>query len=195
MGGVGAALHAGKGPAMLPQLRDVPQAHSKEIAVTARRRPIVLALLCLLLLATPGAAQSFDFAVSAGLFDIGQSEKATEGGLEIRLEPFRLFGLHLIPAFGVSANEDGAFWGYAGFRWDFALGEKWLVTSNFATSLYEEGASKDLGHTIEFRSGIEIARRLQKGRLGLALYHLSNASISDHNPGSESLILTWSSGR
>lgn len=150
---------------------------------------------CLLLPAAPSAAESFDFAVSAGLFDIGQSQKATEAGLEIRLEPFQLFGLDIIPAFGVSANEDGAFWGYAGFRWDFALGEKWVITPNLATSLYEQGDSKDLGHVIEFRSGIEIARRLDKGRLGLALYHLSNASISSHNPGSESLVLTWSSGR
>ena len=113
----------------------------------------------------------------------------------LTLPPFRLFGLDLVPILGISANADDAFWGFAGFRWDFRLGEKWIVTPTFATSLYEEGDSKDLGHTIEFRSGLEIARRLGKGRLGVCLYHLSNASLSDHNPGSESLILTWSSGR
>lgn len=183
---------------MLPQLRDIPQARAKEIAVSARRPPFLLLVLLVafcLAPASPSAARSFDFAVSAGLFDIGQSEKATEAGLEIRLAPFELFGFELIPAFGVSANEDGAFWGYAGFRWDIELGGKWVVTPQAATSLYEQGDSKDLGHAIEFRTGIEIARRLEEGRLGLALYHLSNASISSHNPGSESLVLTWSSAR
>lgn len=158
-------------------------------------RLLLLLFLLALAPAIPAAAQSSGLAVSFGLFDIGQSEKATEAGLEYRLEKVRVFRLEITPTFGLSANEDGAFWGYAGFRWDLPLGEKWIVTPNFATSLYEEGDSKDLGHTIEFRSGIEIARRIGQGRLGLALYHLSNASLSDHNPGEESLILTWSSGR
>ena len=170
----------------------------KKTAVSARQRPLILPILCLLscllLPAAPAAAQKFGFAVSAGLFDIGQSEKATEAGIELRLDEVELFGLGLTPAFGLSANEDGAFWAHAGFRWDVDLGEKWVLTPNFAVSLYEEGDSKDLGHVVEFRSGLEIARRIRHGRVGLALYHLSNASISDHNPGSESLILTWSSG-
>lgn len=163
--------------------------------ISATSRLLPLLLLLALAPASPLAAQSSGLAVSAGLFDIGQSEKAAEAGLEYRLEKIRLLRLALTPTFGVTANEDGAFWGYAGFRWDLALGEKWIVTPNFAISLYEKGDSKDLGHTIEFRSGLEIARRFGDGRLGLALYHLSNASISDHNPGEESLILTWSFGR
>jgi lipid A 3-O-deacylase len=169
----------------------------KNSVMPQKRRPTFLLLLFLLLLlpAAPSAAESPDWAVSVGLFDIGQSEKATEAGVEIRLAPRRLWRFDLVPTFAVTANEDGAFWGTAGFRWDVALGEKWVLTPNFGTVLYEQGDSKDLGHVIEFRSGIEIARRLAKGRLGVCLYHLSNASISSHNPGSESLVLVWSSGR
>ncbi len=77
-----------------------------------------------------------------GLFDIGQSEKATEGGLEYRLEKVRVFRLAITPAFGISANEDGAFWGFAGFRTDFPLGEKWLVIPNFAGLALRRGSKQ-----------------------------------------------------
>lgn len=141
---------------------------------------------------------SAGWALSAGLFDIGQTEKATEVGVEYRFVARRFWRFDLKPTLGVSGNEDGAFWAYGGFRVDFALGSggNWLLTPNFAVSLYEQGDSKDLGHTLEFRSGLELARRLRNGhRLGLALYHLSNASISEDNPGEESLILSYSLGR
>lgn len=185
---------------MLPRLSDGPQAQTQLIMDSQRlwpRRlvvPLFLTLVAVFSGVSPAAAEDIDLSVSFGLFDIGQSEKATEAGIEVRLESRQVFQLELVPIFGVSANEDGAFWGYAGFRWEVPLGEKWLLAPTFATSLYEEGDSKDLGHTLEFRSGIEIARRFPKGRLGLLLYHLSNASISDHNPGEESFLLTWTFG-
>lgn len=161
-----------------------------------RRLPFLLLIFALLLVpAAPSAAESPGWAVSFGLFDIGQSEKATEAGIELHLASRRVWRFDLVPTFAITANEDGAFWGTAGFRLDVPLGEKWVLTPNFGTLLYEQGDSKDLGHVIEFRSGIEIARRLGDGRLGVCLYHLSNASISSHNPGSESLVLVWSSGR
>ncbi|MEO1368100.1 MAG: acyloxyacyl hydrolase [Acidobacteriota bacterium] len=46
---------------------------------------------------------------------------------------------------------------------------------------------------LERNSSIDIAYQWDNGsRLGLSLYHLSNASIYESNPGSESLILTYS---
>lgn len=185
---------------MLLRLPDVPQALPPFIMDSQRLtlRCLVVSLLVVWFstfpAASPASAEGLDLAVSVGLFDIGQSEKATEAGIEARFASRRILKLDLVPIVGFSANEDGAFWGYAGFRWEVPLGEKWQLAPTFSTALYEEGDSKDLGHTLEFRSGIEIARRFPKGRLGLLLYHLSNASISDHNPGEESLLLTWTFG-
>ncbi|MBT5810587.1 MAG: acyloxyacyl hydrolase, partial [Rhodospirillaceae bacterium] len=52
---------------------------------------------------------------------------------------------------------------------------------------------KDLGNTVEFRSGVELAYRLDdRARLGVAFHHISNASLSDNNPGTETLTLTFS---
>ena len=52
---------------------------------------------------------------------------------------------------------------------------------------------KELGGTLEFRTGAELAWRFDDySRLGLALHHISNASIYDSNPGTEMLVLTYS---
>ncbi|MDF1589002.1 MAG: acyloxyacyl hydrolase [Gammaproteobacteria bacterium] len=82
---------------------------------------------------------------------------------------------------------------HSGIRYDIALGDNWVLTPNFAASLYEQGGGKDLGHTIEFRSGLEFAYKLNEdSHLGLAIYHMSNASIGNKNPGQESVILSYS---
>ena len=51
-----------------------------------------------------------------------------------------------------------------------------------------------LGVTVaEFRTGIELAKRFRTGhRLGVSLAHLSNGSLSDKNPGTETLGLIYS---
>ena len=120
------------------------------------------------------------------------SPQPTSGGagLEYRL---RSRAWDLVPVLGAAATEDGAFWAYAGLRRPFRFGRGWRLTPGFAVSLYEEGSTgKDLGGPLEFRSSIELSHRFGRGSsLGLVFYHLSNSSIYDDNPGSNSLILTW----
>jgi hypothetical protein len=140
--------------------------------------------------ATPATAEEGpELAVSAGAYDIAKT-KSIEGGLEYRF-PSRAWGL--VPMAGVTATEDGAFWGYGGLRRPFRVGPAWRVTPGFAVSLYEEGSTgKDLGGPIEFRSSLELSRRFAGGSsLALAVYHLSNAGIHDDNPGSNSVVLVW----
>ena len=128
-------------------------------------------------------------ALSAGAYDIAKT-RSIEGGVEYR---FRSRGWELVPAVGGAVTEDGAFWAYAGLRRPFRVGPGWRLTPGFAVALYEEGSTgKDLGGPVEFRSSLELSRRLAGGSsLGLAVYHLSNASIYDDNPGSNSVILSW----
>lgn len=141
----------------------------------------------------PAAGWSF----SLGVFDVDKFQEAAEVGVEYRWQPFRLWQLDLKPVVGVSGNPDGGYWGYGGVRWDWPVkSQRWVPSLSFAVTAYEQGDGKDLGGVLQFRSGFDIAYRLDGGsRVGLTLYHLSNASIHDFNPGSESLVVFWSLGR
>lgn len=156
----------------------------------------VLTLAALALLpASPAAAAGGSWAVSLGQFDVARDEKPFEGGLQFRFPAFSFGSLELTPAVGAAANEDESFWIYGALRYDFELSERWVVTPTVGVSFYEEGDGKDLGGPAEFRTGLEIAYRLRRGRLGVLFYHLSNAGLYDHNPGANSLTLSWAFGR
>ncbi len=153
----------------------------------------ILATVCvaaLLSFTPPAAAQEEDpavFAFGAGIFDVFQDEgyKAVNFNFEWRGETVVW---RLKPLVGIGATTDGSFYGYAGVALDIPLGDRWVLTPNFAPSLYLDGDGKDLGYPLEFRSGIEVAYRFEdQSRLGIALHHLSNASLGDDNPGTETL--------
>jgi len=156
-------------------------------------RFMVFAALAALVLLRPGAAAAADpdyLSFSAGAFDINDTETAAEFRVEYRSDWRRYI---LTPMIGLMANSDGGVYGYGGVFIDFYFGRRLVISPNFAIGGYRQGNSKDLGSTIEFRSGIEFAYRFDdRSRLGLAFQHISNASIDEKNPGTESLVLTYS---
>ena len=96
------------------------------------------------------------------------------------------------PFVGVMASGDAAIYGYGGIAFDWMLSSL-ILTPSFAVGGYLDGDGKDLGHTIEFRSALEIAYQFpDRHRLGLMLYHLSNASLADNNTGTEVISLSYS---
>lgn len=96
------------------------------------------------------------------------------------------------PMAGFSATTDGAVYGYLGISIDIPLGPRLVLRPSFAPGLYSRGSGKDLGHTVEFRSGVELAYRFENNaRLGVEFYHRSNAGLDDRNPGENSLMLTF----
>lgn len=148
--------------------------------------------LVLLLFAVPGDAtgQAPDLAVSLGAFNISKSAKRAEMGVEIR--GFTVPGkLRLVG--GIATTTDRSVWAYSGLRRDFALPGRWLFSPAFGMALYEPGHGKDLGGPVAFRTVLEVGREIgQHRRLAVAFYHLSNAGLYDRNPGSNSLIVTFS---
>jgi hypothetical protein len=154
--------------------------------------PILIAgLLSLGLSQTAVAEETSTLAISAGVFDVGKDDSG-ELGLEYRFAPVESF-YNIIPAIGIAANSDGGYWAHAGIRYDIDISDNWVLTPNFAVVGYEKGGGKDLGHGLEFRSGIEVAYKLNaSSHLGIALYHLSHAGIGGDNPGQESVILSYS---
>lgn len=130
------------------------------------------------------------FTLMLGAYDINDTEKSAEGHIQVRLSN-RLWIFK--PQFGLMFNSDAGFYGYGGILIDAYFGKRMVVTPSFAVGGYSEGQSKDLGGPLEFRSAIEFAYRFDnRSRLGLQFSHISNAGIYDRNPGTESLLLTYS---
>ena len=91
---------------------------------------------------------------------------------------------------GTSAE---ALYVYGGLLLDVDLGWNIVATPSLTAGYYDNGNGADLGHNLQFRSGIEIAYRFANdARLGVGLYHISNASIAKNNPGAEVLSAVFS---
>ena len=124
-----------------------------------------------------------------GVFD--SLDEPERYGFEYRGKRFSKFDL--VPAFGYIWTENDADYYYTEIKRDFALNERWVMTSSLGVGLFHQSEEIDLGHSVEFRSGIEFARVFKNNyRLGAAFYHLSNSRLSADNPGTESLVISFS---
>lgn len=153
----------------------------------------LLAALAIVSLATPAfAGQGEHLAVYGGQFEISDNTNDSAMlGAEYRFKD-QFNGLR--PVLGVMANDDSGAYVYGGAYWDLPLGTApFVISPGFAVGAYNQGASKDLGSALEFRSTLEIAYEFDSGhRLGAAISHLSNAGIGDSNPGTETVQLVYS---
>ena len=131
-------------------------------------------------------------AVTIGTFNVDKDDDeddATQYGIEYRGASYdNFFGI--TPTIGIEANDDDAFWIYAGGRYEIPLSSHWSLTPHLAVSYYDEGDSLDLGGSIQFRSGIDLSVRLNDSTSAfLGVTHLSNAGLESHNPGVNSVHL------
>jgi hypothetical protein len=157
----------------------------------SRRALRVGAALCVLVVggAFAGAEEMAHLRPAAGIFEFNlHTASAPELGLQYRIG--RNTGpLH--PLLGAMATTDGAFFVYAGFGIDIRLGGRFVLRPSLAPGLYHQGQAKDLGSTLQFRTGVEVAWRLSSGfRLGVEMDHISNGGYADTNRGAESLMVT-----
>jgi len=128
--------------------------------------------------------------IGAGYYDFNDDQNAAEFRLEWRGRPW---GWGIRPLAGVMATSDTAVYGYGGLLLDLFFGRRIVVSPSFAAGLYHEGDGKDLGSAIEFRSALEVGWRFDdRSRLSVMVYHLSNASIDDNNPGTEVISVGYS---
>jgi hypothetical protein len=161
--------------------------------------PVLLLLALFAALPVQALAESNEIVLSAGRFRVSDNNHRSEGGLEVRLAPWSFHWLprqvSFVPAFGAMVNSDSSYYAYGSFRFEVPAGEDWVVTPQLGYGLYQRNGGFNLGGPVEFRSGLEVARRLgERARLGLLYYHVSNAGIYTHNPGSESLVVTFAWG-
>ncbi len=126
----------------------------------------------------------------AGVFNVGKTPTQTEAGIELR-KPIPWWGLEL--AGGVAASEEDSLWVHFGLRRDFDAGTRFVIAPGFALAYYDQGDGKNLGGDFQFRSSIDFGFRVtHRSRLGVTLYHMSNAGLEDFNPGANSAVLSYS---
>ena len=163
-----------------------------------KRLALLGALLCVVLATSSGRAAAqvalndTPAVISGGIgwYDIYlQDDQAVDFRLEYRHGDDFLW---LKPWAGLEATSDGSVWGGIGVLIDITFFDSIVLTGSFAPGLYEDGGGKDLGHTVEFRSQVELGYQFEnRSRLSLAFSHLSNAHLSDDNPGTEVLNLYY----
>ena len=133
------------------------------------------------------------FSVGVGAFNMGHSHRSDGFGLEYRLDsrawrPRESGRFSLIPTFGLTGTSKEALFGYAGFRTDLDITRRWRLTPGFAAGVYDRNGDIDLGGPIEFRSSVDVSCAVRNGmRIGVTLYHVSNARLYDRNPGINAL--------
>ncbi len=128
---------------------------------------------------------------SLGQFDVNDTVDSSELRFEYLYgNSFLKNNYDLKPFLGVMRNGDNGKYIYSGLRKDIGISEKWFFTPSFAVGYYDRGDSKDLGYNLEFRSQIEFSYKLKSSRIGFNLNHISNASIGDTNPGTESATIS-----
>jgi lipid A 3-O-deacylase len=139
---------------------------------------------------------------SAGYYDALRHDDRAKKAVDARLE-YRS-GLSLLPLIapqtfsgwdktfqvrpmgGVEATSDGALYGFGGFVFDVFLTKHIFLSPNEVVGLYYRGNGKRLGSYVEFRSTMEAGYRFDNNmRISASLGHISNAGLSDYNPGTE----------
>lgn len=150
-------------------------------------RTLLAALIALAGISTADRACAADpdfLTLGAGYFDVLRQQK--ESG-EVRVEywsDYKLWFLH--PFVGGMMTTDNAGYGYTGLRADIFLGRRVVFSIAEAVGGYIQGDGKKLGSVLEFRSAAELAYRFDdRGRLGVTIYHISNASTGSRNPGAD----------
>tara|TARA_B100000886_G_scaffold226014_1_gene157457 strand:- start:125 stop:610 length:486 start_codon:yes stop_codon:yes gene_type:complete len=95
------------------------------------------------------------------------------------------------PVTGAMVTGDEAIYVYTGYQMSKKSNSSTFVPS-FAIGLYDEGDGKDLGHTIEFKTQIQILIDISSNsEIGISYNHISNASLGDKNPGANSYMFNY----
>ena len=95
---------------------------------------------------------------------------------------------------GFLGTNENAYYAYGGFGIDGYYGKKknFVVTPSLACGYYKDGNEIKAGNPLEFYIGIDILYRFKNNsRIGVGIFHISNADSGKKNQGSENLVLKY----
>jgi lipid A 3-O-deacylase len=157
--------------------------------------PIIIATASGLLFAVPMSDSNSNglptdptptIVLGAGMFDMNENDgqdKALDLRAEYRGSPFFYV---FKPLVGFEVTGDGGGGVFAGVAGDWLIHDHFTFTPSFAVGAWGSGDGKDMGSVIEFRSQVEVGYKFDNGwRVSAAYSHISNAEISNTNPGAE----------
>ena len=129
-----------------------------------------------------------------GMFDFSDDGKrANLFGLEnVNFSSSKdIFLGNVQPVTGAMITADDAIYVYTGYQLN-QKSNSTTIAPSFAIGLYDEGDGKDLGHTIEFKTQIQILFDISSSsEIGISYNHISNASLGDKNPGANSYMFNF----
>ncbi|HWA09310.1 MAG TPA: acyloxyacyl hydrolase [Opitutaceae bacterium] len=125
----------------------------------------------------------------AGLLGVLDSDKTLNFSADYRLAAPGAFQPRLLATWAT----DGSRLLGAGLLYNLDLDDRLRLTFGFGPGYYERNRGRDLGSSVEFISTAEFSVDVgHRRRLGLAVGHISNGGLNGRNPGTETLMLTWS---
>jgi lipid A 3-O-deacylase len=167
------------------------------------QRYLAAAILCVAAaVCAPASAQDrAQLMVGAGVFGFGVASEPRNAEFRIAYR-FQngLFGTDGVfrgfkPLIGAAVQTSGSQFGYLGLAAPFVFGadDRWEIVFEGGPGAYRQGSSSlDLGGTFEFHLGLAASYAVSdSGRLGVGVYHISNANTHAKNPGVNSVLATY----
>jgi len=159
---------------------------------------ILATLICLLCFSFSNAEEiksnETELNFFTGMFDFSDhKQKAGIIGIQHQNDDlFRESFLgRLSPITGGFLTENSAYYLYTGAQAEYDLGI-FTITPSFAPGYYSSGDGKDLGHSLEFKSEVQMSLNLSDStQFGMSYNHISNASLGDKNPGANSYMINF----
>ena len=131
------------------------------------------------------------FGLSIGMYDpFTHDEKAA--ALNLEWQPGVKVAGVLQPLFGAMVTTRGSMLGYGGIGLPLKINDRIKLLPSVSIGAYEEGRGLDLGRTLAFRIGSELAYQFDdKSRIGLNAYVLTNGTSTGREDRTEVLGVAY----
>lgn len=128
--------------------------------------------------------------LGSGLLGVLDNDRTLAFAADYRFAVSGLFQPRVLASWAT----DGSRFAGVGLLLNLDLDDRWRLTLGTAPGYYERNRGRDLGSTVEFHSTAELSYDIgRRRRIALSIGHTSNGGLrGDHNPGTETLMLSWS---
>ena len=162
-------------------------------------KPIYIFVFIIVMISSSVCAKdSSRFSVGLGIFnymeDGSPPHNDQSGMINLELHSGRKMFNLIKPFAGFLGTNENAYYAYGGFGIDGYYGKKknFVVTPSLACGYYKDGKEIKAGNPLEFYIGIDMFYRFKNNaRIGVGIFHISNADSGKKNPGSETLVLKY----